>query len=270
MIGLLSSVASMLNKKIIAIVVIAFFAGTIISSNPMQKAMATNPTLSDIITTLGNIQTQITGIQTTDTAIKTKTDNLQPDPASNSHIDTAIASIPAGASQLSVNNLQTTANAIKSKTDNLPSNPSSSSDITNAQDQILAGTAQVRSLTMHVPVPVSTGPFGTDLVLNCDKPFVLNSIQIAGSAFAGTNWGMPRISVGGNDVLGLPLFDPSPGTSLTFNVPVNAGTGVIQDATLGIFKTADDPSTSDDNVFVSFSFTTSNKAVCSTSIFEAS
>ena len=63
-------------------------------------------------------QTSVNDLQTTANAIKTKTDNLPSDPASNtvisnaqnainSHTDSAIASIPAGASQSSIDAINT-------------------------------------------------------------------------------------------------------------------------------------------------------------------
>jgi hypothetical protein len=54
----------MISKKIIAAIMLAFFAGTIVTSTPVHQAMATNPTLSDIVTMLSNIQTQITASNT--------------------------------------------------------------------------------------------------------------------------------------------------------------------------------------------------------------
>ena len=76
----------MKKKILLATITLAFMAGTLVTSAPLHNAMAANPTLVDIMTTLGNIQTQLTGIQTTDSAIKTKTDNLPTDPASQSLI----------------------------------------------------------------------------------------------------------------------------------------------------------------------------------------
>ena len=49
-------------------------------------------------------QTSVNNLQTTANAIKTKTDILPSDPASNSHVDAAIASIGAGMTEVQVPN----------------------------------------------------------------------------------------------------------------------------------------------------------------------
>jgi hypothetical protein len=96
------------------------------------------------------------------TAIKTKTDNLPPDPADESSIQSAIAAIPAAPSASSVANAVRTElttelgridvatstrlassgytapanadiSAIKAKTDNLPSDPASTTNINNSE-----------------------------------------------------------------------------------------------------------------------------------------
>ena len=95
-------------------------------------------------------QTSVDNLQATGNAIKSKTDTLPTDPASNSHIDTAIAGIPAGASQSSVNDLGTQISdsffdvftdldSIMTKTNNLPTDPASNSHIDTAIASIQAG-----------------------------------------------------------------------------------------------------------------------------------
>ncbi len=74
----------MKNIKLIAIIAVAFFAGTIVTSGPVQNVVAANPTLTDLFTAVG--------------LIKAKTDNLPADPSSNTEVDTR-------ASQASVNAL---------------------------------------------------------------------------------------------------------------------------------------------------------------------
>ncbi len=83
----------MKNVKLLGIAAISFLAGTILTSTQVHQALATNPTLSDIMTTLSSIQAQLTGIQTTDNAIKAKTDNLPSDPASNTAISNAQSTV---------------------------------------------------------------------------------------------------------------------------------------------------------------------------------
>ena len=102
-----------LKKSIIAIIAISFLAGTIISSAPVQKAAAANPTLIDVFNIVTDIQgkvnglvTSVGGISSATTAIKAKTDNLPADPASNTQVNTR-------ATQTSVDNLQTVLNTVK-------------------------------------------------------------------------------------------------------------------------------------------------------------
>ncbi len=68
----------------IAIIAVAFFTGTIVTSVPVQNVVAANPTLTDLFSAVG--------------LIKAKTDNLPADPASNTEVDTR-------ASQASINAL---------------------------------------------------------------------------------------------------------------------------------------------------------------------
>ncbi|HET6458910.1 MAG TPA: hypothetical protein VFG24_08545 [Nitrosopumilaceae archaeon] len=99
----------MKNKVVLGLIAIAFLAGTIVTSSTVQNAAAAVPTLADLWNAIKDIQTKINSatfgllaiktsvdtkssqtsvntLQTTADTIKAKTDNLPPDPASQSLI----------------------------------------------------------------------------------------------------------------------------------------------------------------------------------------
>lgn len=94
----------MLNKTIFVFtMIVAFIVGSIITGTTADAKKPDLPGLSDLLVIVTDIQTQVTTLltnvvtlQTTSYDIKTKTDTLPPDPASNSHIDEAIATITSG------------------------------------------------------------------------------------------------------------------------------------------------------------------------------
>jgi uncharacterized protein YjbI with pentapeptide repeats len=93
----------MISKTIlVGLVAIAFVAGSIMTGTMVDAklpAITLNDVyavVTDIQTKVGTLLTNVATLQTTSNDIKAKTDNLPSDPASNSHIDTAIASIPSG------------------------------------------------------------------------------------------------------------------------------------------------------------------------------
>lgn len=93
-----------MNKTIFVLSIIAaFIAGSIVTGTTADAKKPDLPGLSDILVIVTDIQTQVTSLltnvivlQTTSNDIKAKTDTLPPDPASNSHIDAAIATITSG------------------------------------------------------------------------------------------------------------------------------------------------------------------------------
>ncbi|HET6457314.1 MAG TPA: pentapeptide repeat-containing protein [Nitrosopumilaceae archaeon] len=201
----------MKNKAVLGVVVIAFLVGTIVTSPVIQHAAAITPTLGDIFTVVTDIQTKVNSLlisaghlQATSNAIKGKTSSLPSDPASNSHIDSAVASLATGDS---IGTLQTTANAIKAKTDNLPKDPASQSAtnlaITNAQSAINTHTdAAISSISsggitesqFKILKCNATPRYFVDLS-GC-KLFgaVLNGVDLLGADFSSADLGSANLS----------------------------------------------------------------------------
>ena len=71
-----------MNKKIIAALVVTFFAATLVSSNVIQQAAAANPTLEQVLNIVTNIQTKVNSILSNTGDIKAELDvvkcNAQP------------------------------------------------------------------------------------------------------------------------------------------------------------------------------------------------
>jgi hypothetical protein len=94
-----------MTKSILILAIAAAFVAGTITTTAIPIAEAADKSHQDILNAINNgvnsILNAITGakneIKTDTAAIKAKTDNLPVDPASNSHIDTAIASIPSDA-----------------------------------------------------------------------------------------------------------------------------------------------------------------------------
>lgn len=131
-----NTTVSTINTNVSALQVVTTSVNTNVSG--AQAVIGT------VNTNVSGLQSVTGGINTNVTAVKAKTDNLPSDPASNTQVNTRLASVSYVApDNTTISIINTNVNAVKAKTDNLPSNPASQTNLDVAVSTRLASASYV-------------------------------------------------------------------------------------------------------------------------------